>query len=201
MPDRPAPALALLAVRGLAFSRNEAPVFGPLDFAVDAGEALLVQGGNGAGKTTLLRVLAGLLHADAGRAADAARAFERAAARDPRHAPYWANLGNARRALGQLPGADAAYQRALAIAPGHADALNGRGALLVQSGRAGDAIALFERVLARDPDHVEARLNLGIAYQESGRLADAAVTYREVLARAKAGSREHRAAATLLGLR
>ena len=56
----------LLAVHGLAFSRNETPVFGPLDFAVEANEALLVQGGNGAGKTTLLRVLAGLLSADAG---------------------------------------------------------------------------------------------------------------------------------------
>ena len=57
---------ALLSVRGLAFARNEQPVFGPLAFAVEPGEALLVQGGNGAGKTTLLRVLAGLLRADAG---------------------------------------------------------------------------------------------------------------------------------------
>ncbi|MFT3756305.1 MAG: heme ABC exporter ATP-binding protein CcmA [Pseudoxanthomonas sp.] len=57
----------LLRARGLSFLRNEQPVFGPLDFAVDRGEALLVQGGNGAGKTTLLRVLAGLLRADAGR--------------------------------------------------------------------------------------------------------------------------------------
>ena len=56
----------LLAVRGLAFSRDETPIFGPLDFSVDGNEALLVQGGNGAGKTTLLRVLAGLLRADAG---------------------------------------------------------------------------------------------------------------------------------------
>jgi heme exporter protein A len=56
----------LLSARGLAFARNEQPVFGPLDFSVDAGEALLVQGDNGAGKTTLLRVLAGLLQADAG---------------------------------------------------------------------------------------------------------------------------------------
>ena len=56
----------LLAVSGLSFARNEQPVFGPLDFAVDAGEALLVQGDNGAGKTTLLRVLAGLLRPDAG---------------------------------------------------------------------------------------------------------------------------------------
>lgn len=61
-----APPLPLLAARGLRFARNDQAVFGPLDFAVDAGEALLVQGDNGAGKTTLLRVLAGLLHADAG---------------------------------------------------------------------------------------------------------------------------------------
>lgn len=56
----------LLAARGLRFTRNEDLVFGPLDLHVDAGEALLVQGGNGAGKTTLLRVLAGLLRADEG---------------------------------------------------------------------------------------------------------------------------------------
>ena len=56
----------LLAVRGLRFSRNDEPVFGPLDFLVDAGEALLVQGRNGAGKTTLLRVVSGLLPADGG---------------------------------------------------------------------------------------------------------------------------------------
>lgn len=60
------PRAPLLAVRGLTFTRNDDPVFGPLDFSVDGGEALLVQGGNGAGKTTLLRVLAGLLRADAG---------------------------------------------------------------------------------------------------------------------------------------
>ena len=56
----------LLAARGLTFMRNDEPVFGPLDFAVDAGEALLVRGDNGAGKTTLLRVLAGLLRPEAG---------------------------------------------------------------------------------------------------------------------------------------
>ena len=63
------PGSPLLAVHGLRFARNEKPVFGPLDFSVDAGEALLVQGDNGAGKTTLLRVLAGLLRADAGEVA------------------------------------------------------------------------------------------------------------------------------------
>ena len=33
---------ALLAASGLSFSRNDEPVFGPLDFHVDAGEALLL---------------------------------------------------------------------------------------------------------------------------------------------------------------
>lgn len=56
----------LLAARGLTFARNDEPVFGPLDFAVDAREALLIRGDNGAGKTTLLRVLAGLLRPDDG---------------------------------------------------------------------------------------------------------------------------------------
>ena len=57
----------LLAARGLCFQRDTRPVFGPLDFEVAAGEALLVSGDNGVGKTTLLRVLAGLLEAGAGR--------------------------------------------------------------------------------------------------------------------------------------
>lgn len=56
----------LLQARGLCFSRNEEPVFGPLEFSLRGGEALLVLGGNGAGKTTLLRVLAGLLAAGEG---------------------------------------------------------------------------------------------------------------------------------------
>ncbi len=64
VPISPSP--SLLTVRGLSFSRNEEPLFGPLDFSVDAGEALLVRGDNGVGKTTLLRVLAGLLRADEG---------------------------------------------------------------------------------------------------------------------------------------
>jgi heme exporter protein A len=56
----------LLSARGLRFARNDEPVFGPLDFSVNASEALLVRGDNGAGKTTLLRVLAGLLRPDEG---------------------------------------------------------------------------------------------------------------------------------------
>jgi heme exporter protein A len=55
------PAVPLLAAHHVAFARNDEPVFGPLDFHVDRGETLLVEGDNGSGKTTLLRVLAGML--------------------------------------------------------------------------------------------------------------------------------------------
>ncbi|MBN8728462.1 MAG: heme ABC exporter ATP-binding protein CcmA [Xanthomonadales bacterium] len=58
-PDHERP--PLLEARGLAFARNDEPVFGPLDFALHAGEVVLIEGDNGSGKTTLLRVLSGLL--------------------------------------------------------------------------------------------------------------------------------------------
>lgn len=66
MPESAISTTPLIDVRDLGFARNESPVFGPLSFAVDPGEALLVQGGNGAGKTTLLRALAGLLDGASG---------------------------------------------------------------------------------------------------------------------------------------
>ena len=61
-----AAAAPLLECKGLCFSRNEEPIFGPLDFHLAPGQALQVLGDNGSGKTTLLRVLAGLLPASAG---------------------------------------------------------------------------------------------------------------------------------------
>jgi heme exporter protein A len=61
MDTPPAPAAPLLSAHRLAFSRNDEPVFGPLDFSLGSGETALVEGDNGSGKTTLLRVLAGML--------------------------------------------------------------------------------------------------------------------------------------------
>jgi heme exporter protein A len=55
-----------LLASDLACVRGGRQVFSHLDFAVAAGEALLVVGPNGAGKSSLLRVLAGLVHPTAG---------------------------------------------------------------------------------------------------------------------------------------
>lgn len=62
----PADAPPLLEAKALSFARNDEPIFGPLDLAVRAGEALVVEGDNGAGKTTLVHILAGLVEPTAG---------------------------------------------------------------------------------------------------------------------------------------
>lgn len=51
----------LFQVSALSFAREEEPVFGPLSFRLEAGQALAIEGGNGAGKTSLIRVIAGLI--------------------------------------------------------------------------------------------------------------------------------------------
>jgi len=56
----------VLEVKELSYFRNEEKIFGPLNFRLAAGNALLITGDNGSGKTTLLRVLSGLLQAQSG---------------------------------------------------------------------------------------------------------------------------------------
>ncbi len=135
---------------------------------------------------------------DGGRLEDAAAEFERAAVSNPNNASHLANLGNARRALGDRAAAEKAYREALDISPLTANAANGLGVLLVETRRPGEAVAWLERALASAPDLVEARLNLGIALQESGRPVRAAEEDRRVLAAAGA-SREKEAATRLPG--
>lgn len=55
-----------LVAANLACIRGGRQVFRELNFAVDAGTALVVTGPNGAGKSTLLRVVAGLVRPEAG---------------------------------------------------------------------------------------------------------------------------------------
>jgi choline-sulfatase len=141
----------------------------------------------------------GLLAADADRPREAAAEFQRATEIDSNNASYWANLGNARRALGDRGGAEQAYRRALDVDAREADAANGLGVLLVDAQKPAEAVAWFERATAAAPDFVEARLNLGIALQQSGQPARAADVYRSVLAAPSKYKREREAATKLLG--
>lgn len=49
-----------LDVEGLTFTRNDSVLFADLNFSVEAGQILQIEGRNGSGKTTLLRILCGL---------------------------------------------------------------------------------------------------------------------------------------------
>jgi arylsulfatase A-like enzyme/Flp pilus assembly protein TadD len=139
----------------------------------------------------------GLCLSDLNRHAEAASAFEAAVRLDPTNASYLTDLGNARRAIGDLDAAARAYSAALARAPHLGDAANGLGVVLVQQGRAADAIAWLERAAA-DATFLEATLNLGIAYQETGQTARARDQYRKVLSARTVGVREKAAARDLL---
>ena len=57
----------LLQVCDLGLSRNQEVIFGPLNFSLDAGDVVLIEGDNGSGKTSLLKVLSGLLEPYDGR--------------------------------------------------------------------------------------------------------------------------------------
>jgi len=117
---------------------------------------------------------------------------------DPNNAPYWVNLGNARRAQREAAAAEQAYRRALAVDSRSADAANGLGVLLVESTDAADAVPWFERALAASPGLVEARLNLGIALQQAGQTPRAIEAYLAVLGAPGSHPREKQAAAKLL---
>lgn len=55
-----------LQVRDLACRRGERLLFEHLDFELQSGELLLIEGQNGCGKTTLLKTLASIRHPDSG---------------------------------------------------------------------------------------------------------------------------------------
>ena len=90
----------------------------------------------------------GIVHAGAGRDAEAEAALRRALEIDAGHAIAHAELGIVLRRLGRFGAADAAYQAALALDPGYALAWRNRGVLLdLYLARPVEALECYERYL------------------------------------------------------
>lgn len=108
---------------------------------------------------------------DTGAAREARALLESAG--DRAWGPLQANLGNARRATGDLDGAILALGRAAELEPGNALTQANLGAALGEAGRIGDAIAACRAALAADPAHAPARSNLAAALLDRGDVARA----------------------------
>ena len=90
----------------------------------------------------------GIVHAGAGRDAEAEAAFRRALEIDPGHAIAHAELGIVLRRLGRFAEADTAYQAALELDPDYALAWRNRGVLLdLYLARPAEALECYERYL------------------------------------------------------
>jgi protein O-GlcNAc transferase len=111
---------------------------------------------------------------DTGAAAEALVVLENAAAKaSVPFGPMLANLGNARRANGDNPGAVAAMRAALVCEPSNATTLANLAAVLSEEGALSEAAELCRRVLAVAPDDTAARANLGACLFDSGDVAEA----------------------------
>ncbi len=87
--------------------------------------------------------------------------------------PLLANLGNARRATGDLDGACAALRQARDAEPANATTLANLCAALSETGALGDAIEAGEAALAIAPDNEDASVNLAAALFDCGRVDEA----------------------------
>jgi len=105
--------------------------------------------------------------------AEAADAYGRALALDPRHADAHVNLGRLLADKGKPSRAVEHYQAALEADPHHATAAYNLGIALEDLGRRREAIAAYERALASDPDFADAHFNLSRLYEQTGRRAAA----------------------------
>ncbi len=153
----------ILAARG---DRDGAVRFFDLSLASGRGEAAT-------------RVNYAALLMETGRAADAWRILDEAAAAAPGEAPVHLAKANASLRLGKPERALAEAASALRLDPASPMALNTRGAALAALGRGGEAADSFREALGRDPGYVSARLNWARLLRADGETTRAIILLRE----------------------
>jgi protein O-GlcNAc transferase len=124
----------------------------------------------------------GSRHHQAGRLAEAERAYRQALAIDPRHADALHLLGVLANGVGRHEVAVELIGQAVALQGNVYFFHSSLGNALKNLGRIDDAAKHYDRALALNPDSTEALNNLGNIYMEQGRYEDALIRYRRTIA-------------------
>lgn len=92
------------------------------------------------------------------------------------------NLGNLRRAAGDLTGAKTAYEMALQIDPNFVAAHYNLGMTLKAMGCLKDAIASYQQAIQLNPNYAEAYQNLGVVLLKFGLVPDSLAAFQRAIA-------------------
>jgi len=107
---------------------------------------------------------------EAGRAAMAQRAFERARQLEPENPEVYVLLG---RYAPDVAQARQAFETAVSLAPDHAVAHVGLGEMLLRENRPAEAEIVLRQAIELDPDQAAGHKNLGLAVAAAGRFEEA----------------------------
>jgi tetratricopeptide (TPR) repeat protein len=133
------------------------------------------------GRNPKLLRLAGYVHQEQDRPAEAAEAYEIVVAAFPDDFQSWNNLGNARAALEQFEGAIDALQRALALRPDVSDLYLHVSEILARAKQSEARQTLMREAARRFPGNVEILAELGLAEASIPDHAAAERAYREAI--------------------
>jgi len=125
--------------------------------------------------------MAGIRAFDAGNYADARKAFEAAAKKNPNDYEALYNLGMACEKLGDPPAAESAYKAALAVKPDLDSAAAELSALYLDAGRNDEALATARNGLAKHPGSAPLHENMGIALAARGDQDNATKEFSQAL--------------------
>ncbi len=125
--------------------------------------------------------LLGMIAAEHGNFAKALEVVDRAIARAPDKAEYWAQRGRCLLSLQRPREAFEAAQRALDTQPSDALTLDTIGVVMTRAGAHAEATEPFRRAVARDASKPAYHYNLGASLQFVGELEAAEAQYREAV--------------------
>jgi len=123
----------------------------------------------------------GWLYEQAGRFADAASAYDKAAELQPDDALAHASAGSMRQRLGEYPAAVQAYERALELDPENTLYWESLALSYAAAARPADALRAAEETLRRNPGSATAYLVRASVYEERGDQDKALADYRQAL--------------------